>query len=204
AWREVTAAADEDEETTYYHVSPFRMQRGTVLNPREHGRGNFDDSSGEHTYMTPSPDRAEQYRYMLWEQGHPEQHMYQVRPHGPVEEDPNDPEAVRTKHKVTIDWLRDGDNDDWFDRGEPVEPVVVVAVAQPVDGDLVLRTDRLGVVGVLLDRSMRADLVHVLLGVTLLPEHVPVLLGPVRARRHVGVLTAGVVEVAPAVLARVQ
>src|SRR6185437_9187997 len=119
AWREVTAAADEDEETTYYHVSPFRMQRGTVLYPREHGRGNFDDSSGEHTYMTPSPDRAEQYRYMLWEQGHPEQHMYQVRPHGPVEEDPNYPEAVRTKHKVTIDWLHDGDNDDWFDRGEP-------------------------------------------------------------------------------------
>ena len=96
-----TASAEEDEEP-YYHVSPFRLPRGTMLRPGVHLRGNFDESTSTHVHMTKSRDRAEQYRYLLWEQGHPEQHMYEVEPHGPVEPDPADHEAVRTQHPVEV------------------------------------------------------------------------------------------------------
>jgi hypothetical protein len=113
-WRQ---GAAEEEEPEYWHVSPHRIPMGTVLRPGIHGRGNFDESTGTHVHMTSSEDRAEQYRYLLWEQGHPEQHMYQVRPHGPVEPDPDDSEAVRTKHPVTVEWALDPDvtESDWFE-----------------------------------------------------------------------------------------
>jgi hypothetical protein len=114
-WRQ--GSAEGEDEPDYWHVSPHRLPVGTVLQPGIHGRGNFDESDGTHVHMTSSEDRAEQYRYLLWEQGHPEQHMYQVRPHGPVEPDPKDSEAVRTKHPVTVEWSRDPDvtESDWFE-----------------------------------------------------------------------------------------
>jgi hypothetical protein len=113
-WRQGSA---EEDEPDYWHVSPHRLPMGTVLKPGVHGRGNFDESTGTHVHMTSNEDRAEQYRYMLWEQGHPEQHMYQVRPHGPVEPDPDDSEAVRTQHPVSVEWSRDPDvtESDWFE-----------------------------------------------------------------------------------------
>jgi len=88
------------------------MANGTMLHPPGRFRGNFDESSGEHNYLTRSRDRAETYRYHLWEQGHKEQHMYEVEPQGPVEPDPNDEESFRTKHPVKVTWHMDADDDD--------------------------------------------------------------------------------------------
>lgn len=114
-------AAAEEEPKTYLHVSYERFPRGHMLTPQGKGWSNFDSSSGEHVYMTDSDDNAERYRYHLWEQGYPEQHKYEVRPTGPVEPDPDDPEAVRTRHPVEVTWAHDIDDEgneesesDWF------------------------------------------------------------------------------------------
>jgi hypothetical protein len=111
-WIRVARSGDEDEDPSWYHVSPNRMRNGTILRPPGKYRGNFDESSGEHTYLTHSRDRAEVYRYHLWEQGHPEQHMYEVEPQGPVEPDPADEESHRTRHPVKVVWHMDADDDD--------------------------------------------------------------------------------------------
>jgi 2'-5' RNA ligase len=115
-------AAAEPEEPTYYHVSYARFPRGHMLTPQGAGQVNFPgQSSGEHVYMTGDRDHAETYRYHLWEQGYPEQHLYEVSPHGPVEPDPHDEKAVRTRHPVEVTWASDLDSDgneeaesDWF------------------------------------------------------------------------------------------
>jgi hypothetical protein len=111
-WRE--ASAEGEEPKTYYHVSYERFPRGTMLTARGKGWSNFDSSSGEHVYMTDNEDNAERYRHLLWEQGYQEQHKYEVRPTGPVEPDPDDPEAVRTRHPVEVTWHSD-DAPDWFE-----------------------------------------------------------------------------------------
>lgn len=97
-------ASAEPEEPTYYHASPRRLPVGTMLKPPGRWRGNFDESSGDHVYMTPHLHRAEQYHYMLWDQGHEDPHIYEVHPHGPVEPDPEDSEAVRTRHPVEVTY----------------------------------------------------------------------------------------------------
>lgn len=97
-------AEDHDE---WYHISPKYLQRGTELKPPGPHRGNFDESSGEHVYVTPHRERAEQYDYMLYEQGHPKRHLYEVHPHGELEEDPNDPESYRTKDPVEVTYRQD-------------------------------------------------------------------------------------------------
>jgi 2'-5' RNA ligase len=118
-------AAAEPEEPTYYHVSYARFPRGHMLTPQGAGQVNFPgQSSGEHVYMTDDRDHAETYRYNLWEQGYPEQHLYEVSPHGPVEPDPHDEKAVRTRHPVEVTWHEnddeDDDADDWFHHREAV------------------------------------------------------------------------------------
>jgi hypothetical protein len=110
-----TDPGDEDGPE-WYHVSPWQMKNGTMLNPREKP-ANFEDSSPGHSYLTSSRDRAEQYRYHLWELGYKKQHMYEVEPQGPVEPDPNDPESHRTRHPIKVLWHMDADDDDegWND-----------------------------------------------------------------------------------------
>lgn len=116
-----TAAAGEEEPQHYYHVSYERFPRGHTLRAEDAVGRNFDDSSGEHVYMTDDDDNAERYRYHLWEKGYAEQHKYLVRPTGPVEPDPNDDKAVRTRHPVEVVDALDVDHDgneewdsDWF------------------------------------------------------------------------------------------
>ena len=106
----------DEEGPEWYHVSPWQVKNGTMLRPGTHP-ANFDDSSHQHTYLTGSRERAEQYRYHLWELGYQHQHMYEVRPHGPVEPDPNDPESHRTRHPVEVLWHMDADDADagWND-----------------------------------------------------------------------------------------
>jgi hypothetical protein len=118
-WIRVAGSDPGDEEgPEWYHVSPHQMRNGTILKPPGRGRGNFDQSSGEHTYLTRSRDRAEVYRYHLWELGFPKSHMYEVEPQGPVEPDPEDEESHRTKHPVKVTWHMDADDDDegWNDK----------------------------------------------------------------------------------------
>lgn len=115
-------AAAEEEPKTYYHVSYARFPRGHMLTPQGAGQVNFPgQSSGEHVYMTGDRDHAETYRYHLWEQGYPEQHLYEVSPHGPVEPDPHDEQAVRTRHPVEVTWHENADDEDdhdWFHHRE--------------------------------------------------------------------------------------
>jgi 2'-5' RNA ligase/predicted GNAT family acetyltransferase len=133
-------AAAEDEEPDYYHVSPFRLPRGTILRPGVHMRGNFDESTGTHVHMTSDVNRAEHYRYLLWEQGHPEQHMYNVVPHGPVEPDPADSQAVRTQHPVSVEWAMDPEatESDWFEPGEGHEKTAAGYDLKPRSGMIYL------------------------------------------------------------------
>lgn len=98
-----TDAAYHFGDREYYHASPYHIPEGSTLYPGGPHGANFDnDRSGHYVYMTPSFDRAEQYHYHLWEQGHENAHIYMVHPHGPVEEDPHDSESVRTKGPAEV------------------------------------------------------------------------------------------------------
>lgn len=110
-WIRVTAE-HEDYPPTYYHVSPNKIPVGEHLRPPGRGWTNWDQSSGEHTYFTPSRDRAEQYRYELWEQGHPKQHLHEVEPLGTFEQDPHDEESFRTRAPVKVTYHVDADDED--------------------------------------------------------------------------------------------
>ena len=91
---------DEDHEP-WIHVSPHYMRPGTVIRPGGMP-ANFENSSREHTYVTQSPDDAEQISYHLWEQGYPTIHHYSVEPRGELEEDPAMPESRRTRDPVEV------------------------------------------------------------------------------------------------------
>ena len=71
-WIRVVAGSDpgDEEGPEWYHVSPYQVKNGTMLSRRAGHPANFDDSSEEHTYLTGSRDRAEVYRYHLWELGY--------------------------------------------------------------------------------------------------------------------------------------
>jgi hypothetical protein len=94
-------AAEKDPDGYYYHVSPKYMLPGTVLH-HPGGFTNFDESTGEHAYVTPSRERAEHYNYLLWEQGHPNIHTYEVHAEGDMEPDPNDEDSFRTRDPVRV------------------------------------------------------------------------------------------------------
>jgi hypothetical protein len=93
---------EEPYEEPYMHVSPHFMRPGTELKPPGKGWTNFEQSSGEHNYVTRSHDTAEEISHHLWEQGHNKIHWYDVEPKGEVEPDEMMEQSFRTKDPVEV------------------------------------------------------------------------------------------------------
>lgn len=94
--------AEEEYPRYYTHVSPKFFRPGDLIRPRGRGWTNFDQSTGEHVYMTDDYDTADEIQYHLWDQGHPVIHRYDVEPTGEVEPDESMKGSYKTREPVRV------------------------------------------------------------------------------------------------------